>query len=151
MWTFIGFIVLIAIIFGVSLHDAFWGFIALVFGIVFAALLFMLGSAGLLVGKYKLLNIINRPKCIETETKKMLKKEQRKKKIQTEIATGLLAIWLFTPFLLVTIFSTVLKDYTEKNPWIYIFAFLPYLLPIGFAIFAFIMSIIKKIFKKRTN
>lgn len=40
MWGIIAFIILVAIIFGVSLHDAFWGIIAVIGGICLAGFAF---------------------------------------------------------------------------------------------------------------
>lgn len=162
MWDLIAFIVLVAIIFGVSLHDAFIGIIVFILGFILFIILLILARLGFAIGHYKLRQLLYSPQHVETEEekaqRKILKAEQRKKNIKSEIAGGLVALWLFSPWILVILLSTTFKEFSDKNSWVYIFALLPYLLPIGFVIFKLLESLIigiyvriKRLFKKRTS
>ena len=117
----LAFIALIAIIFGVSMHEAFWGIIIFILGVVlFTVAVLMLGY-GLLVAKDKAKRLL-RP----TEQEKA----QRKKSLSSDIDGAILVIWLFSPWVLIIILGTVFKDYTENNGWITYIAFAPYVIPI---------------------
>lgn len=82
MWWFIGIIVLIAIIFGVSLHNAFWGLVAFAVGLVITcfALYIASNTAGSL---YKWLN-------------KTLNKNLTKKAVEQKCQSILSAIVVLT-------------------------------------------------------
>lgn len=47
MWAFIGFVVLIAIIFGVTLHDAFWGIVTFIIGFIIVCIAINALDAGI--------------------------------------------------------------------------------------------------------
>ena len=72
IWWFIGVIVLVSIIFGVSLHDSFWGIIAFIGGAV--ALLLALGAIA--IGADKLMAVAgNKAKTQKSKTKKQKEEE----------------------------------------------------------------------------
>jgi len=127
-------VALVAIVFGVSMHDAFWGIIIFIVGIIVFVIAMLFLGYGLIVASEK---IKRRMHPTEEE------KAKRKKARLSEIEGALLLIWLFSPWAFVIIFSTVFKEFTEKHDWVLLFAFAPYIIPIGAYIIIRIISKVK--------
>lgn len=103
----LAFIALIAVIFGVSMHEAFWGII----GFIVLALL-----AGTILFFLKMLKIRteNKAKYYKTEQGK---KEIAKKKndFVNNLIEAFVLLIIFSPLLLEALFHTLLKDFTAQN------------------------------------
>ena len=141
IFEILGVIALIAIIFGVSMHEAFWGIASFIFGVILLSIVALFLVAGFCAGKNKMSQWVNKSRHRLTEKEKI----QRKKAWQFDIGGTILLIWLFSPFMLVVLFGTILKDFAEQNSWVIIVAFLPYILPLSLVLLGWVSSEIRSI------
>lgn len=130
----LGFIALVAVIFGVSMHDAFWGIVTFIIAtIIVSIVVFFIKSGTIRLGKK-----INYYKS--TAGKKAIKN-----KILDMLFGALIFVWLVGPFLVEIIAHTVFKEFAEKND------LLVFLMAISFFIIPPFTILIYYMGKKRTH
>lgn len=101
--TFIGFVALVSIIFGVSMHDAFWGIVGFFVVLVVGCIAFWLIKYGLIALKYKLKNIQTQPKKEPEIQEAVIVKKKSTKPAPPAwmiiLCIIFLAIWFAWPFI----------------------------------------------------
>lgn len=112
IWAIIGIIVLVSIIFGVSLHDAFWGIVIfvtlltlffIVLGIVFSISL-------------KTIERIKASNTPEGRKAKELKRQKRIIEAKNDAMSGLVFLWIVSPFLIAVLLATTSNSFTVDHP-----------------------------------
>ena len=99
--------ILVAIILGVSLHDAFWTIVGCMIGLT----IFIIAIG---VFRLSLSFIASRIKRAKKN------REQIKKNIANDSVTALVVLWLFSPLILVPLISYLSKDsaFLQQNGWL---------------------------------
>lgn len=107
------FIALIAVIFGVSMHDAFWGIVAFAGGVILSSIVILLIKVGIIhIGKK-----IEYLTSEDGKKARQQKLQARKKSLLDDILLSVGFIWLTSPFTIEIVFHTTpgLKEFAEKN------------------------------------
>ena len=139
----LAFIALISVVFGVSMHEAFWGIIAfIVLTLIAGIIIFLLKMLGIRIGNK--INYLKTP-----QGKKEIKQKER------NFFKGLLIIFIwiiiFSPLVLELVFHQYLKDFTASNELaVFIISFAPITILAITSIF-YLKDIIKNATKKRTK
>lgn len=112
IWAIIGIIVLVSIIFGVSLHDAFWGIV------VFAALLalFFIVLGIIFFISLKTIQKIKASNTPEGRKAKELKRQKRIIEAKNDAMGGLVFLWIVSPLLIAVLLATTSNSFTVEHP-----------------------------------
>lgn len=140
--TILAFIALIAVIFGVSMHEAFWGIIIfIILALLAGTIIFFIKSAG--EGVSKKINYMKTP-----QGKKEL--EKKKNDFIGELIVIFILLIIASPILIIIIFhTTALKEFAEENEKaVFAMAFAPLTI---FVITELILLFKKYLSKKRTK
>lgn len=114
------FVALIAVIFGVSMHDAFWGIVAFAGGSILASIVALFVKSGFI----RISKKINYLKSADG-------KKATKNKISNGIAELLVALWLILPFAIEIVAHTAFKEFADKNELpIFIIALSAFVIPL---------------------
>lgn len=111
MLEFLLFIAIIAVIFGVSMHQAFWGLIAFIVCAFFAYIVVLFIQAEVERKKRKQAFY----KTPEGQLVKQRKQELRKKDFMDDLSGALFLLVFFSPFLLAILMLTTFKEFSENN------------------------------------
>jgi hypothetical protein len=107
MWGFIALIIIVAIAFGITLHEAFWGIIAFCVGLGIFLLISALFGYGIFAGA-ALIKKYNTPQA------KAARKIKRKQAIADSVSGAGILLWVFSPLLsavlAVLVATTIGKD-----------------------------------------
>lgn len=107
------FIALIAVIFGVSMHDAFWGLMMFIGCLIIGSILMVFIKAG--AGR-----IIDKIAYLKTPEGKAAQKKKRETKINEFINSlfGVIVVFnLLSPLFIIVLLTGAFKDFTEQNPF----------------------------------
>lgn len=130
----LGFIALIAVIFGVSMHQAFWGIVAFIVGALFVSFLVLLAKAGMVrIGK--------KIAYLETPAGKAAQRQNAKDLFWTIIILSFLS-----PLPLVAVLVATMKDQPEWVP--FIIGMLPFIFALSAVIFVWLKPSKKRVPKK---
>lgn len=123
IWAFIGLIVLISIITGVSLHDAFWGIVAFAGGVTvfFVALAIIYYTSSAVAKKIKAANTPEGRKI------RALKRHQRIADAKNDATIGLMFLWAVSPLLIAVLLATTADSFTKDHPQVYLLAVAPFI------------------------
>ena len=114
------FVALIAVIFGVSMHDAFWGIVAFAGGSILASIVALFVKSGFI----RISKKINYLKSADG-------KKATKNKISNGITELLVALWLILPFAIEIVAHTAFKEFADKNELpIFIIALSVFVIPL---------------------
>lgn len=107
----LAFIALVAVIFGVSMHQAFWGIVAFVVGAFIAAIATFYAKAK--TEQLKERNAFYKTR--QGQLVKQRKQELKKRAFMDDLSSALFLLLFFSPFLLATLMCTVFKEFSENN------------------------------------
>ena len=100
----LGFIALIAVIFGVSMHQAFWGIVAFIFGAIIVAILAFFVKA------------FSMRRDSKTAHSKIREAKLVQKDKRPDLLGGLvLFMCVFYPIVMTTLMATVFKEFAQNN------------------------------------
>lgn len=104
----LGFIALIAVIFGVSMHDAFWGIVTFIVGaIIVSILVFYIKSF------YTRVN--NKIAYLKTPAGKAAQKRKIANKMSNLFGGFMLFMCVFYPIVMTALMATIFKDFAQNN------------------------------------
>ena len=112
IWATIGIIVLVSIIFGVSLQEAFWGIVT------FVALLTLFFIALGIIYSISL-KTIQKVKASNTPAGQKAKELKRQKRIieaKNDAMSGLVFLWIVSPLLIAVLLATTSNSFTVDHP-----------------------------------
>lgn len=108
MWGFIAFIIIVAIAFGVTLHEAFWGIIAFCVGLAVFLIICALFGYGIFAGN-ALIKKYNTPQA------KAARKTKRKQALADSLSEAAVLLWIFSP-LLSAVLAILVETTIGKDP-----------------------------------
>lgn len=108
MWGFIALIIIVAIAFGITLHEAFWGIIAFCVGLF----IFLMVSALFGYGIFASTALIKKYNTPQTKT---IRKVKRERALRDGVSEAVVILWVFLP-LLAAILSVLIATTIGKDP-----------------------------------